>query len=119
MEESNGESGFRGIKTLFEERQKEEEAKFAIVIWLLYGVIGLFGGKINGLLTLGLYFFVGIFVASLVAGVINYLVQQLLARVCIKTRANDSLAYLLSIPLTVLKIIVVVVTANIYLDFIQ
>jgi len=119
MEDPDGACGTRGVKALFEDEWKEGEAKFAIVVWLIYGVLKLFGGKINGLLSLGLYFVVGIFVASLVAGVTNYLIQQLLASICTKIKASAALTYSLSIPLTVLKIVVVIITANIYLGLIQ
>lgn len=119
MEELNKENGLEGFEALFKERQKKGEAEFAILLWEIYGVVVLIAGKIKGLAPLILYFFVGIFVASLTAGIINYLIQQLLVRVLMKIKASDSLAYTLSIPLTILKIAMVVIAASIYLSIIQ
>lgn len=119
MEDSNKDNIQEKVKLVFQERRKEDEAKFAIVTWIIYGIIRLIGGKIKEILSLILYFFVGIFVASLTAGIINYLVQQLLVRILMKTKVSDSFTKFLSIPLAVLKIIVVVISANLYLNIIQ
>jgi hypothetical protein len=62
-------------KQLFEDRIKSKFARFAITVWIIYGIYALiFTHQIRGILTFMLYFAPGIFVASL-ASIPTYLLD--------------------------------------------
>jgi len=65
-------------RQLFEDRIKFKFARFAITVWLLYGIYTLiFAHQMKGILTFVLYFGPGIFVASL-ASIPTYLLDYVL-----------------------------------------
>ena len=52
MKEIDKENGLKGFETLFEEKKKEEEVKFAILVWMIFGIFKLIAERHKGFLNI-------------------------------------------------------------------
>ncbi len=97
---------------------KENHSKFAILIWVVYGVYVLFTNQLNGIVTLVVYFFGGIFIASF-ASILIYLLQQGIVKILVKTKPSDVVPILLSYVLLVVEVVWIVFVARLFLPLIN
>lgn len=97
---------------------KETHSKFAILIWILFGIYALFSGRMYGIKTPVIFFSVGLFVASF-ASILLYLVKLGLAKIFVKAKASDVLVILTGYIFLLVDLVWVVYVATIFLSFVS
>lgn len=99
-------------------KAKAQHSKSAIFIWIAYGIYAVFTNKLNGLITLAVYFSVGLFIASY-ASIVTYLLKSSLAKLFSKIQSPDTVVVLFSYILFPIEIIWVVFVATLFLRLIN
>lgn len=100
------------------EGQKSSYAQFGIGVWVVYGIFKLFTGGLSGIVTMGIYFVAGLFIASF-ASILPYMLMRAIAKAMAKAHTSDTIAVLTSYVLLAVNVVWIYFVAKMFLGFIN